>query len=171
MNYQAQLQLQAYLDGELSPRESRHVESCLATDLESRQLLAELRMTQTVLAEHEPQHQLPESREFFWSKIEREIERANCSDEKVIHAGGFTWRKFLAPLAAAAMVVLGVTVAKFYAPAEDASWNFAEVERFAEEAGSVSFRSESEKVFVVWVYQRTEDISSATPSTTEMVTQ
>jgi anti-sigma factor RsiW len=171
MNYHSQLQLQAYLDAELPPRESREVESLLATDNEARQLLAELRMTQTVLAENEPHHPLPESRDFYWSKIKRDIERIDRAEENIVHSGGFAWQKFLAPLAAAAMVLLGVTVAKFYSPVEDSSWSVAEVERFADDASSVSFRSESEKVFVVWVYQRKDDFSSAAPSTLEMVTQ
>jgi anti-sigma factor RsiW len=171
MNYHAQLQLQAYLDGELSPREARQVEQLLATDPEARQLMAELRLAKTILVENEPELELPESREFYWNKIQRDIERLDREVERTVQTAGFAWKKFLAPLAAAAMVVFGVAVAKFYAPEDETSWSFAEVERVAEEASSVSFRSESEKVLVVWVYQRRDDFSAVTPSNSEMVTQ
>ena len=44
-------------------------------DGEARLLVAELQNTGAALAGHEEGLRLPESREFFWSKISREIER------------------------------------------------------------------------------------------------
>ena len=71
MNAEFQLKLQAHLDGELSERESREIETALATDAEARALLAELRNTCGALAGFEAELKLPEERAFYWSKIRR----------------------------------------------------------------------------------------------------
>ena len=49
MNFDSQLKLQAYLDGELSPREARRVESWLAEDQQARLLVAELKNTKAAI--------------------------------------------------------------------------------------------------------------------------
>ena len=69
------MRLQAYLDGELPDSEAREAASLLAQDAEARALLAELKNTSAAMAGFELDIKLPESREFYWSKIEREIER------------------------------------------------------------------------------------------------
>lgn len=77
MDHDAQLKLQAFLDGELAEGEARMVAEGLARDPEGAALLAELRHTRQALAGFEAGVKLPESREFYWSKIEREIERVS----------------------------------------------------------------------------------------------
>jgi len=76
------LKVQAYLDGELSEREARRVAEELRSEPEAQALLAELRNTTSALRENEPTVALPESREFFWGKIEREITRAEAAPER-----------------------------------------------------------------------------------------
>jgi anti-sigma factor RsiW len=75
MDFDAQLKLQAYLDGELPEAEAREVGNWLARDREAVALHTELRNTRQALVGFEVGAELPESREFFWSKIEREIQR------------------------------------------------------------------------------------------------
>ena len=75
MDYDAQLKLQAFLDGELPEAEASEVANWLARDREAAALLEELRNTRDALAGFEAGIQLPESREFFWSKVQREIQR------------------------------------------------------------------------------------------------
>src|SRR6266513_3336151 len=75
MKQELQLKLQAYLDGELPDGEAREAAGLLAQDAEARALLAELKKTRAALAGFETDIKLPESREFYWSKIEREIQR------------------------------------------------------------------------------------------------
>ena len=75
MNPDKALKIQSYLDGELSDREARSISEWLATDNEARLLFEELQFTKVALAKNEPELKLPESREFYWSKIEREIRR------------------------------------------------------------------------------------------------
>ena len=75
MEYDAQLKLQAWLDGELPEAEAKEVAKWVAQDPEAALLQGELKNTRQALAAGEKPMQLPESREFFWSKIEREISR------------------------------------------------------------------------------------------------
>jgi len=79
MDFDAQLKLQAYLDGELPEAEAREVANWLARDREAVALHTELRNTREALAGFEVGAEMPESREFFWSKIEREIRRLEPS--------------------------------------------------------------------------------------------
>ena len=91
MKQELQLKLQAYLDGELPDGEAREAADLLAQDAEARALLAELKNTRAALAGFEADIKLPESREFYWSKIEREIQRQSPMIEPE--------RKFASPLA------------------------------------------------------------------------
>ena len=162
MNKELHLRVQSYLDGELSDREARQVETRLSQDADARALQAELAMAKGFLKANEPERQVPDSREFYWSKIQREIERA----ESVVISSGqspwATWRKFLVPVAGVALVALMVvSTIRFNAvPTMDPYVShLAEIENLSEHSGSFSFRSQSENMFVVWVYDRTEEVS------------
>lgn len=74
MDNDAQLKLQAYLDGELTDADARELAIRLARDEEAAALLTELKQTREAIAGFEQGVRLPESREFYWSKIQREIE-------------------------------------------------------------------------------------------------
>src|SRR4051812_1303740 len=108
MNEEQQLKLQAFLDGELSEAEARDVAALVARDADAAALMTELRNTRQVLANFEPDRKLPESREFFWSKIEREIERLEPAPPAVERVSLFTLlrRRFLIPAGAFAALVI-----------------------------------------------------------------
>lgn len=107
MEYQQQLKLQAYLDGELSDAEARQVAERAARDEGAAALLAELRQTGEALSGFEAGVKLPESREFYWSKIQAEISRESSSAHGA--ASGMPWlawlRRFLVPVTGLALVV------------------------------------------------------------------
>src|SRR4051812_6643046 len=117
MEYDAQLKLQAYLDGELSDSETKEVANWLAQDQEAVLLHSELKNTRQALAASEKPMQLPESREFFWSRIEREISRLEAAapvrqkDSLLAR-----WRQLLVPVSAAA--VLGIVILTAIGPFE-----------------------------------------------------
>lgn len=73
MNEELQLKLQAYLDGELTDREAEAVGNLLARDSAAQSLLVELTNTREALVAHESACKVPDSREFYWSKIQRQI--------------------------------------------------------------------------------------------------
>ncbi|HWI60177.1 MAG TPA: hypothetical protein VNZ22_23330, partial [Bacillota bacterium] len=66
------------LDGELPSAEARAMAERLARDSAAAALLTELRQTRQAVAEFEKTISLPESREFFWAKIQRDIQRQDA---------------------------------------------------------------------------------------------
>jgi anti-sigma factor RsiW len=166
MNQDLELKIQALLDGELSGRQAAQLEQLLATDAEARALCAELKMAKTLLAGNEPELKLPETREFYWSKIHRQIEHAEVAEPAARTPFWLAWRRYFAPIGGVAIVtLLAVFSMKFYdVGLEDASnHHLAEIENLSEHAGSLSFRSQSENMFVVWVYKKDQQPQEAEP--------
>ena len=107
MTEEQQLKLQSFLDGELSEDEAREVASLIARDEEAKALHAELKNTRNALKGSKTNVLLPESREFFWSKIEREIQRLEPVPEPKSSVSVFTYlRRLLVPMSAAAVVLI-----------------------------------------------------------------
>jgi anti-sigma factor RsiW len=108
MDYETQLRLQAYLDGELPEREEGEVAGLLSRDQEAAALAQELRNTREAMAGSEANLRLPESREFYWSKIKREIDRLETAAPESEPAASqlARWWRLLIP--AAGVAVLGI---------------------------------------------------------------
>jgi anti-sigma factor RsiW len=110
MDYQNQLKLQSYLDGELSAAEVQEVKEWLAKDPAAEALLTELRQTNEALSGFEEGIKLPESREFHWSKIKRAIEsqeqRARATEPVAPVPWSVRLRRFLMPAAGVAVIAL-----------------------------------------------------------------
>src|SRR5581483_2948693 len=112
MNEEQQLKLQAFFDGELPEAEAREVAAWVARDAEATALMTELRNTRQALKGFEPALKLPESREFYWSKIEREIRRLEPEPRVVERASFFTLlRRMLAPVTAFAALIVAALIA------------------------------------------------------------
>jgi len=172
MTTEAELNLQAYLDGELSGRQEREVAEWLARDAEAQKLAAELKMTKTALMGAELEMQVPESREFYWSKIHREIERGSVVEARPVANWLAAWRRLLVPAAGMALVAfLTVTSFKMYEGGDDSRHHSAVVENLSEHTGAYSFRSQSEKMFVVWVYNSAEEPESEADPAEETLEQ
>ena len=155
-----ELKLQAYLDGELSEREAREVADWIARDGNAEALLSELKLTASLVQQNEPVAALPESREFYWSKIERAIEAAECAPAQGAVPFFAQFRRFLAPFAGVALVLfLGVLSLKLNTPGNDPFvQHLAEVESLNESVSSFSFRSQSENMFVVWLSEKSDSV-------------
>src|SRR5262249_8039675 len=118
-------------------------------------------------ADGEPEMSLPESREFYWNKIQRGIELAEREQTresaKPVPAFVAAWRKWTAPLAGAALIAfLTVYTFRMYDDGEEFQHHTSVVENLSEHTGAYSFRSQSEKMFVVWLYDRSAE-SAAEP--------
>ena len=156
MNTESQLRLQAYLDGELSERDGRQIAGLLEDDREAQALLGELKQTRATLKGNEPEIKLPESREFYWSKVQRDILRAEQAGEPASASPVMPWwRKYWAPLCAAsavaALMVLTLNPLMLMPPGAE------EFDNPLEEASTVTFRSEKEKTTVVWLVSQNDD--------------
>jgi anti-sigma factor RsiW len=162
MDFETELKLQAYLDGELPEAEARDVAKLLAQDQEAVLLLGELRNTRQALKGSEALVQLPESREFYWSKISREIERLE-RPRPVEQKRPFIFRlqRFLVPVsgAVAVAVFLGITLLN-----SGTGTSLGETELATEDMGAITFRSESEGMTTVWLYNRGDSELSDEPA-------
>lgn len=160
MNSDTQLKVQAYLDNELSPGEARKVAGLISSDRDAQELYSLLRATKELLDGNEPEVKLDESREFYWSKIQRQIQSAQR--EPAPRAIRPLWIRLLAPLAGtAALFALLLTVMNPSTNVVDRSVEaiasrpiHGEVEDLAPDVSSVTFRSEEQGVTVVWLSDR-----------------
>ena len=146
-----QLKVQAYLDNELSPAEARKVGTLISSDAEARELYTELKETREILTQNEPALSLPESRDFYWSKIQRAIastEQVPATPERP------WWSRLLAPaVGAAALFALLLSLVDrggVRIPLELTQTPMHQFEE-AQDVSTITFRSEAEGVTVVWL--------------------
>ena len=151
MNEETKIKLQAYLDGELSNSEAREISELLSKDRDAQALLAELQFVKNALHENEMDLKLPETREFFWSKIEREIER---KPERAVQNSSW-WRpaynRFAAALAAGCALVM-VSVIAFNN--ENSATLPVVVEGTGDEMGAITYHSHADRMTVVYLFNR-----------------
>jgi hypothetical protein len=158
MNLERQLKVQAWVDGELSEGEARQVAAIVQEQSDARALAGELRVTKAFLAGNELEAKLPESGDFYWSKIRREIEREEKAAARPTGASWtFAWRRLMVPVSGVALIaflsILSLNVFQRQA-ADDGANYLVEVENLSEHIGSISYRSQSENMFVVYLYKK-----------------
>jgi anti-sigma factor RsiW len=150
MNPDKLLRIQSYLDGELSRNEAQEVAAWIEKDPAVAAIHRELEATKRLLCGNEIQAQLPESREFYWSKNEREIKKeAPAASQSNSHFGSGLLRIF-APIAAAACLV-ALAVLSLHPPAPHRTHYVQEIETPLEEASAISFHSQAAGMTVVWI--------------------
>lgn len=160
MKVELGIKLQAYLDGELTAPESQAMAALIEKDAEARALLTELQQTKSLLAGNEPEFRLPESREFFWGKIEREIVRLEAAQAE---AEDPHWLAFLRRhLAALSSTAVAAALLVFLAINSMSPAMFEEIDNPLDDTGSFSFRSESQQMTLVWIPNPYADVEEAT---------
>jgi anti-sigma factor RsiW len=146
------LEVQAYLDDELaSENDVKRVANLLARDEEAARLFKSLKETRQLLEGNELPVKLPESGEFYWSKIARAIEREGATPKAAPHVTPW-WIRVLAPLAGVACIGLllaGSGVLNTGSKARSAYLH--EIENSVDDSSGISFHSESQGMTVVWV--------------------
>jgi len=150
MTEEQQIQLQAFLDGELPEPEACAVAAWLARDAEATALLAELRHTRQALAGLEAEIKLPESREFYWSKIEREIRRCEQpAPARPVVSLWTAWRRFLVPAGVMAALVMVAVVASLQFRASGQP-RVPELQTAMADSSAFTYRDYSAGVTLVW---------------------
>jgi anti-sigma-K factor RskA len=142
-----ELELQAWLDGELSERKARRIDPKIVGDEEASRLISELQAIKSALAGNETARTVPETRAFYWSKIERQIQRQTPAPRPVQTPRQPVWRRWFAPLAgfAALTCLLLVAVKPHAPPALD------EISSTGEGMEAVTFHDQATGMTVVWL--------------------
>lgn len=155
MNHDAALRIQAWVDGELPPPAAREVADWAGRDPGAGALAAELRHARAALREGEPAYQAPVTREFYWAGIERRIAQQQPSPSAGHAPVPFAWlARFLIPAGIFAALALLLALPVMRDKAGTANTWASEVESPLDDISSVTFRSESEGITVVWVNTR-----------------
>lgn len=163
INHDFELKLQAYLDGELSVGEAAEVEGRLSRATEGQALLTELRNTKTAMSVGEAELKLPETREFFWSKIEKQIERESRTPAPAQKLSWFAWmQRHVLPVSGVAL--LACLLAVMLVHSERASSQYGETELASDDMGSYTFRDQQQKMTMVWLCDRNDDSQFTDPS-------
>ncbi len=149
------LKIQAYVDGELSSAETAGVAALLEKDASLQAMADSLGRTSRLLKENEPVRSLPESREFYWSKIAREIEQLEAAKSRPAPtpAASLLWR-WLAPAFGVAAVV-ALIVLKNAGPGMEMA--LTEVHMATPDMGSVTFTDQEAGVRMIWIYDRSSN--------------
>lgn len=159
MNWDQKLKLQAWLDGELPASEAREMAALAEADPEARQIAGELRLTRSFLAGNEPEVKLAESTDFYWSKIRREIERLDQAGalEASRPQWWLAWRRLLAPVSGLALIAfVSVLSMSLFTRSQvgEGLQHLVEVENLSDDIDSISYKSQSENMFVVYLYAK-----------------
>ncbi|HWQ92462.1 MAG TPA: hypothetical protein VN673_12390 [Clostridia bacterium] len=169
MDYESQLKLQAYLDGELSEDQASEVANWLARDKEAVALLTELRQSRQAFGRFQSTLRLPESGDFFWSKIRREIELSEPESAPAVPQISLfqKLRRFLVPAGAlAVLTIAGIIVTRDAGVA--ISTGEGEVGEMAlADSGAFTYRDYSAGTTLVWLsYPAEKEIADEDASTT-----
>ena len=152
INQESKLKLQAHLDNELSGGELRKVAAWLDQDAEARALYTQLRDVKAIVQGNELEVHLPESRDFYWSKIERSIRQAPVQQAPQRFLSGYPWwvRVFAPALGVAMLLVAAVSLVKLGTAPTTLSY-LHEIETPLEDTSAISFHSQAAGMTVVWV--------------------
>jgi anti-sigma factor RsiW len=156
MNAEFELKLQAYLDGEMNERQAREMEARIKSTPQAGNLLAELRTTAGALRGNEPEYTVPETRDFYWSKIERAIMTADRPSPAARSSSWFGWLfRYWPQLSGATVAALLLTVGLLRfggipGPRED-------IENPLDDTGTFTYRSEQQRMTLVWVSTTPQD--------------
>ena len=167
IDQETQIKIQAFLDGELAEAEAGKIAALIARDRDVAALHAELKNTRRALAGTEQGITLPESREFYWSKIRRDIERVE--QPQPVQATPSFWQlvsRMLKPVAAvAAVVVLGTVL--FHQM--DGLNGGSDVLVASADMEAITFRDDSIGTTFVWFADATQNVVAIDDDDTTLV--
>jgi anti-sigma-K factor RskA len=150
MSTETCLEIQAYVDGELDAPRRAAVERLCADDLTARRLLDGLAGVRGMLRANEPEHWVPDSREFYWSQIQRRIAATEREAHRPAsrHSPLLGVLRWLVPAAGIATVAM---IFAFQHNATPSGGTFAANNSAMEPNSSTVFRSDADGVTVHWI--------------------
>lgn len=172
MNDEQQHRLQAWVDGQLDPKTAQEIARWVESEPDARQLTDNLRQVRQWVRDHEPVRRVPESREFYWSKIRKGIDAADAAKAVQEPArpeprgADVHWWRWLIPAGVFVLVLLalrpGMPGPEVLAPVAHVSslepsapqatvMSGHEIETPSAELSSLTFYSAQDAMTVVWV--------------------
>ena len=170
MNLEQQLKIQALLDAELPENEAAEIRALIERDADAQALAAGLQSTRAALTGNETSVKLPESGDFHWSKIRREIERqqkAGARQPRRVSWLGWAWRGLIPTGALALVCALVLRSGTTTAAAEFTP----ELEVASDDVGATTFRSQETGLTMVWYYNRPAESQFTAPGPADSITQ
>jgi anti-sigma factor RsiW len=156
------LELQAWLDGELPAPQARRIEQEIAADEEARRMVAELQAVKGALAGNEEARAVPETREFYWSKIERQIQGQPQEARPAQAARERGWLRWVSPLAGCA----GLACLLLLAVIPSGPPAFDETSTAGEGLEAITFHDQIAGMTVVWLADTAQAGPAASPAGT-----
>lgn len=154
MNQDLELKLQAFLDHELEDGKAREVADLISRDPEAAALYAELNETAQLVKTNELAVKCPDTREFYWSQIERGIQRESPREGATRRGAHSWWARLVAPaLGAALLFGGGLFLLKLSSSPGTLSY-LQEIDTPLDETSAISFHSQSAGMTVVWVQNK-----------------
>ena len=149
MNQETCLEIQALVDGELTPSRRGAVDRLLASNQDARVLRDSLATVQTTLVANEPEFAVPETREFYWSQIQRRIAAEQRATQTATPRpspvlGLLRW---LVPVAGVGALALALTLPSH----RSGPGTLAAVDNVSASPSSVVYRSDEQGVTVHWI--------------------
>ena len=154
MNQELQLKVQAHLDHELGERESREIAAYIAREPEAGRLCAELGELSRLLKDNELTVKYPETREFYWSQIKRELNRNPQSSAQAARPAYRWWARFVAPALGAAVLGLALLSILRTGSGPGGLNYLQEIDTPLDDTSAISFHSQSAGMTVVWVQNK-----------------
>ena len=149
MKHEVELKLQAWMDNQLSASEADEIARLVETDAHARALLTELKNTRSALAGFEDSVKVPESREFYWSKISRAIDRETpqaAPAAREISWGTYFRRLWIPAGLAAAILLLGT----FLFPSTPAAAQPYELSEQSGDSDVFTYSDEASGTTLIW---------------------
>ncbi|MGO8696963.1 MAG: anti-sigma factor family protein [Limisphaerales bacterium] len=147
MKHDLELSLQAWLDGELLEKEARQAGEWIARDAEAGALLAELRAIKETLPSNETPRTVPDTREFYWSQIERRLQQPTAAAKPARSSWLARWQALLLPLTGVAAVACALIVTTHYTRTP----TFDEICATSDAMEAVTYHDQSGQMTVVWL--------------------
>lgn len=161
------IQIQAYLDGELSAEDTLQLLAQLEIDSEARQFCEALKVEKTFLNHvGEKAYEMPVAHSYFWKGVANGIQSggslSRVESSRAPARNLRQWLSWLVPVGITACIALvalhngylGSVIDGIKSTSKKAARrapSFHEIDSQQQNAGFISFRSESEGVSVVWI--------------------
>lgn len=150
---QTQLQLQAYVDGELSRLAAWRMQHRLASDPEARTFVAKLETLKQITVHNEPHHTVPETHQVYWTRIAQLIQQHQPQQADQIKPMQllFLPRRILMPAVATVCTVLLVGLAIIHLVTKHTCpIGKHEVVVAVADPGAITYRDHATGVTLVW---------------------